>query len=90
MYRISQYQGAVASNPANGVNNIRLDGNGSEGVKPETLIAACQKVDNSPSPELAHELSILKEQISDSTIKEKVVPWSTSKFFFPAICLLLK
>jgi hypothetical protein len=72
MYRISQYQGAVASNPANEVNNIRLDGNGSEGVKPEMLIAACQKVDNSPSPELAHELSILKEQISDSTIKEKV------------------
>jgi hypothetical protein len=74
MNRFSQYESApIASNPANGVNNIEL--NGSEGVTPDQLISALNKVknfDGTNSATLGAELEDLLLSVKDPEIKRRI------------------
>ena len=74
MHKLSQIQPPLASNPANGINNIPLSGENVEGVTKDEMRQLMKKVkaSNSNFGELSNEVTIIADRVQDKNLRHQL------------------
>lgn len=74
MNKLSQVQPPLASNPANGINNIPLSGNNVEGVTKDEMRQLINKVKSSNDnfAELSSEVSVIADRVQDKELRHQL------------------
>ena len=72
MNKLSQTEPPLASNPANGINNIPLNGESTEGVSKDEMRQLMNKVKsaNDNFAELSDEVTLISDKVQDSNLKK--------------------
>ena len=74
MNKLSQFAPPLASNPANGINNIPLNGDSVEGVTKDEMRQLMQKIISSDDNfgELSNEVTILADRVQDKNLRHQL------------------
>ena len=74
MNKLSQIQPPLASNPANGINNIPLSGNNVEGVTKDEMRQLMNKVkaSNDNFGELSNEVTVIADRVQDKDLRHQL------------------
>jgi hypothetical protein len=74
MNKLSQIQPPLASNPANGINNIPLSGNNVEGVTKDEMRQLMNKVkaSNDNFVELSNEVTVIADRVQDKDLRHQL------------------
>jgi len=74
MNKLSQTEPPLASNPANGINNIPLNGESTEGVSKDEMRQLMNKVKsaNDNFAELSDEVTLISDKVQDSNLKHQL------------------
>ena len=74
MNKLSQIQPPLASNPANGINNIPLSGNNVEGVTKDEMRQLMNKVkaSNDNFVELSNEVTVIADRVQDKNLRHQL------------------
>jgi hypothetical protein len=74
MDKLSQIEPPLASNPANGINNIPLSGQGVEGVTKEEMRQLMKKVKsaNENFGELSNEVTVIADRVQDKNLRHQL------------------
>lgn len=74
MNKLSQTAPPLASNPANGINNIPLSGENVEGVTKDEMRQLMQKIkaSNGNFVELSNEVTITADKVQDGDLKHQL------------------
>ena len=74
MNKLSQTTPPLASNPANGINNIPLNGEGVEGVTKDEMRQLMKKVKaaNNNFGELSNEVTLIADKVQDSNLRHQL------------------
>ncbi len=73
MNKLSQTEPPLASNPANGINNIPLNGEETEGVTKDEMRQLMNRVKsaNDNFAELSNEVTVMADRVQDSNLKHQ-------------------
>lgn len=74
MNKLSQIQPPLASNPANGINNIPLNGENVEGVTKDEMRQLMKKIkaSNDNFLELSEEVNVIADRVQDSSLRHQL------------------
>ena len=74
MHKLSQIQPPLASNPANGINNIPLNGENIEGVTKEEMRQLMNKIKSSNDNfgELSDEVTVIADRVQDKNLRHQL------------------
>ena len=74
MNKLSQVQPPLASNPANGINNIPLNGESVEGVTKDEMRQLMKKIkaSNDNFGELSEEVNVIADRVQDSNLRHQL------------------
>ena len=74
MNKLSQTAPPLASNPANGINNIPLNGEGVEGVTKDEMRQLMNKVKSASNNfrEISDEVTLIADKVQDTSLRHQL------------------